>query len=138
MSELLKKSKENIQSASLLIENKLYAPSIHCSYYACFQRLKTIIAEAYNCEFIELESELKTLNNVSRKKRIATHEFYINYKLNDLIRREGADHRLINKLNELKTYRNKSDYENIPIKPGISKDVFSLSQNVIQELNKLI
>ncbi len=141
MSELLKKSAENIQSASLLIDNKLYAPSIHCSYYACFQKLKNLIAEAYHSDYTELDNELRDLNDKFRrenKKVIATHEFYIGYKLDHLIRREGADHRLINKLNDLKTYRNKSDYENIPVKPEISKNVFSLSQKVIQELNKLI
>lgn len=124
-----------------LIDNKLYAPSIHCSYYACFQRLKNLIAEAYNCDYTELDNELRNLNDEYRrqsKRSIATHEFYIGYKLNHLARREGIDHRLINELNDLKTYRNKSDYDNIPISPKISKDVFSLSQKVIQELNKLI
>jgi hypothetical protein len=141
MSELLKKIGRKRSVGSLLIDNKLYAPSIHCSYYACFQKLKNLIAEAYHCEYAELDNELRDLNDKYRKRNkrtIATHEFYIGYKLDHLIRREGADHRLINKLNDLKTYRNKSDYENIPVKPEISKNVFSLSQKVIQELNKLI
>nr|MDA3854277.1 hypothetical protein [Bacteroidales bacterium] len=45
MSKLKEKSNFNLDAAELLIVRNLYAPSVHCSYYSCFQQLKYIVKD---------------------------------------------------------------------------------------------
>lgn len=139
MPELLKKSDENFLAANLLIQNKFFAPSVHCSYYSCFQKLKNVISQAYNSDYFELDTELKNINrNVSQGSRMGSHEFLIDRKLFDLVKREKRDHRLINSMNDIKVYRKKSDYLNEPITEDVAVKAHNISQKVIKELNALI
>lgn len=137
MSELLKKSEANFSAAVLLITNGIYAPCVHCSYYACFQKLKNVIATAYNCDYDDLKLEHDQLNN-ERGKRIGSHEFFIDYKLLKLIRRNGDDHRLLNEINEIKYFRAKSDYDNIAIVKDEAELVKKNSEIIIKKLNNLL
>ena len=43
MSEILNKSRQNEAASSLLFRNYLYASSIHCIYYSCFQKLLFLV-----------------------------------------------------------------------------------------------
>lgn len=141
MPELLKKSEENILAASLLIENELYASSVHCSYYSCFQKLKNVISQAYGSDYEELENERYSLIKLLRlrsKRTLGTHEFYIDRKLVDLIRRENKDHRLINQINDLKLRRTISDYDNKEIIHSEAIKVFSKTKEVLKTLNTLL
>ena len=47
MSKLKEKAKFNLSAAEILQENNLFAPSIHCSYYSCFQLLKFTINDFF-------------------------------------------------------------------------------------------
>ena len=138
MPELLKKSIQNFSAASLLIENELYASSVHCSYYSCLQKLKNVISQAYNIEYDELETERRQLNRKNISRNLATHEFLIDRKLLDLIRRERKDHRLINEINDIKLYRTTSDYDNIAISGTEAEAVLFKTQKAIEKLNTLI
>lgn len=138
MPELIKKSKENLSAASLLIQNELYASSVHCSYYSCLQRLKGLISQAYNIEYDELEKERSQLNRKILKRNLATHEFLIDRKLSDLIRRERKDHKLISEINDIKLYRTKSDYENVKIDHSDAELVLSKTEKIIEKLNNLL
>lgn len=138
MPELLKKSIQNFSAASLLIENELYASSVHCSYYSCLQKLKNVISRAYNIEYDELENERRRLNRKNISRNLATHEFLIDRKLMDLIRRERKDHRLINEINDIKLYRTTSDYDNVAISGTEAEAVLFKTQKAIEKLNTLI
>ena len=138
MPELLIKSTQNFSAASLLIQNELYASSVHCSYYSCLQKLKNVISRANNIEYDELESERRELNKKNPSRNLATHEFLIDKKLMDLIRRERKDHKLISEINDIKLYRTKSDYENVAIGYSDAESVLSKTQKVIEKLNALI
>jgi uncharacterized protein (UPF0332 family) len=138
MPELLKKSIQNFSAASLLIENELYASSVHCSYYSCLQKLKNVISRAYNIEYDELENERRRLNRKNISRNLATHEFLIDRKLLDLIRRERKDHRLINEINDIKLYRTTSDYDNVAISCTEAEAVLFKTQKAIEKLNTLI
>jgi len=139
MTILLEKSKQNIRAASMLIDNELYASSVHCSYYACFQRLKKLIADAYICDYSDLDVEHRKLNKSgSGKRMIGSHEFYINYKLLNLVKRENKEHRLVNELNDIKRFRKQADYDNISIDLNTSQNVFKKSNVIIDKLEKLL
>lgn len=139
MSELLKKSEENFSAAVLLIHKGFYAPSVHCSYYACFQKVKSLIAVAYNCNYDELRMEYdQIIRKKGNLKRIGSHEFFIDYKLQNLIKRNESDHRLLNKINDLKYFREKSDYDDIEINEEEAKRANENSALIIKQLNCLI
>ena len=139
MPELLKKSSENFSAASLLIENELYASSVHCSYYSCFQKLKNVISQGYSCDYEELEVEHRDLNTtLSAKKRLGSHEFFIDRKLLDLIKRERKDHKLISQINDIKLYRTDSDYKNKQIIRADAEAVLSKAEEVLEKLNTLL
>lgn len=42
------KANENLTSAQVLVNNKLYTPSVHCSYYAVFQNMKYMLSVTSN------------------------------------------------------------------------------------------
>lgn len=136
MPELLKKSEENFYAASLLIGHRLFAPSIHCSYYACFQRLKNVVAKAYHCGYDDLRIEQQEHIDTTGKS-IGSHEFLINFKLSNLLRRENMEHRVINEINQIKLFRHKSDYENVQTGERQATMVLKKSEFVLDELKEL-
>lgn len=54
MSKLKAKAEFNIDAAQLLIDKSLYAPSVHCSYYSCFQLMKYTMKEIFGITYDEL------------------------------------------------------------------------------------
>jgi len=48
---LQQKSKENIESADLLVDNGYFDASVHCSYYGCLQLMKLTIKKVGNIDF---------------------------------------------------------------------------------------
>ena len=110
MSKLKEKSEFNINAAELLIANAYFAPSIHCSYYSCFQLLKFTIKNFNNIDYDILASNISS----SRKN---THQFVIDYIARELIEYAGREEsrKFKLKIKDLKQFREESDYDNIEI-----------------------
>lgn len=72
MSVLIAKSKENISSAQLLINNKCFASSIHCSYYSSVQIMIEIL-------FTQYKFTRNTLLTTAKNESSGSHVFAINY-----------------------------------------------------------
>lgn len=110
MSKLRQKSDFNLDAAKVLLEKNLFAPSVHCSYYSCFQLLKYTIHDFFG------EDYEKQANNISTTKQ-KTHQYVINYITNKLktlaSSQESRDFK--RKINDLKQFRIESDYENIEV-----------------------
>lgn len=110
MSKLRQKSDFNLDAAKVLLEKNLFAPSVHCSYYSCFQLLKYTIHDFFG------EDYEKQANNISTTKQ-KTHQYVINYIINKLKTfasiKESRDFK--RKINDLKQFRIESDYENIEV-----------------------
>jgi hypothetical protein len=58
MSKLKEKSEFNFDAARLLIDKYLFAPSIHCSYYSCFQLMKFTMKNYFNISYDELNRNI--------------------------------------------------------------------------------
>lgn len=116
------KSEHNISAAQMLIENKLYAPSVHCAYYSCFQLMKYVLNEL-GVEYTEQETLTK--NKDSHKIIISQVEQYIT---NFLVRQNFNRY-----CEKLKIARKKSDYQNEPIISKEAKDIFGVA-NKLREL----
>jgi uncharacterized protein (UPF0332 family) len=109
MTKLKEKSEFNIDAAKVLINNYLYAPSVHCSYYSCFQLMKYALKKIAGIEYEDLGKQI-------RLSEQNTHKFVIN-EIGKIIKRKNAyDFRYFNNnIRELKALREEADYENVEI-----------------------
>lgn len=112
MSILKEKAEFNKLATGLLYDQSLYAPSIHCAYYSCFQLLKYIIKTRLKIDYSKQEAEINS------DSRIKTHS-YVRKKILDEISKIEKDPRtysnISNKLKDLQELRVNSDYKNIQI-----------------------
>lgn len=107
MSKLKQKSDFNIDAASVLLKQNLYAPSVHCSYYSCFQLLKYTIKDFFGVDY-----ETQAVNISSSKQK--THQYVINYITNELMLLSSIaeSQNFKREIKDLKLFREESDYEN--------------------------
>ncbi len=125
MSKLKQKSDFNIDAASALLEQSLFAPSVHCSYYSCFQLLKYTIKD-----FFGIDYETQAVNISTSKQK--THQYVVNYITNELKSLtsviESRDFK--RKINDLKQFRVESDYENIEISFDKGNEAFNKANEI--------
>lgn len=134
MSHLKIKSEHNLLAAEILIKNGLHAPSVHCSYYSCFQLSKFALKEFVGIDYEEQDKELNQLKQ-NNKGKIGIHEFVIK-RLGTEIKSYSNEAFLIytNNIRLLKTFRIKSDYLDKHITDEQSKESLRLSSEIIQLL----
>ena len=127
MSKLLQKSGFNFDSAQLLVNNHYYAPSIHCYYYSCHQKLLHIFYNVLN----KTEADLTSLK---RSTNLGSHEVVISevYKSFGTNRFERRD--FINHIGQLKKLRIDSDYKELEILSNTSTE----AEKLVREINKII
>lgn len=125
MSQLLKKSDENIKACQLLIEkHQLYTASVHNAYYSSFQRSMYIL-QTYFPEDIPAKevgsSHVRTINTLEQK-------------LLDSGSSDALD--FYQWINDLKRDRAHADYGNMRFdKPG-SRKLLQLARKLNQLLDK--
>jgi len=127
MSILLQKSGFNFDSAQLLIKNNYYAPSIHCFYYSCLQKLLHILYHKLQ----KSETELILLQNNSAKgsHEIAINEVYKSFESNKSLARE-----FVSQMNQLKKLRVEADYKEVEILIDKSQK----AKNAVIEVNDIL
>lgn len=110
MSKLRQKSDFNIIAANTLLKQNLFAPSVHCSYYSCFQLLKYTIKEFFGVDY-----EAQAIKISATK--LKTHQYVVNYISNELITFVGKEEsrKFKRTIKDLKQFRVESDYENIEV-----------------------
>lgn len=119
MSELLNKSKLNLEAADLLISRNNFAPSIHCSYYSFIQTALYILS-GYG------------INNQTQHN---SHEIIRNNLFKLLEAKHKLDSIYFNRdFNRIKKMRIRSDYFDL----GIEEKDASMVNTTSKELSKLI
>lgn len=145
MSHLKNKSKQNFEAAIFLIEKELHASSIHCSYYGMLQFLTCKYADCLNKSFEDI--------TIETREGEGTH----NYIINGLIKYIKSTYRkdpdidyvqqnvkntniqlLHRKIKDLKGFRVKSDYRDIPIDRAMGEKVYNLSLEVTKKIEEFI
>jgi len=132
MSKLKEKANFNFTAAEKLIELNLYAPSIHCSYYSCFQLMKFTIKDFFGKDYATLSQEIRNSN-------LNTHAYIINYickeiKNNCSLPEFGKFNR---KIKDLKNFRENSDYENIEITIDESQKALEFASEIRKQLSNI-
>ncbi len=111
MSKLREKSEFNIDAAQILIDKYLYAPSVHCSYYSCFQLMKFTMNAYFGVTYDELRQK------VSVSTSGGTHTFVIHFFNTEVRKNFGlTDYtEFSRKIKDLKEFRESSDYDDVEI-----------------------
>ncbi len=129
MGVLKDKSGFNLDSAELLYNNSLYAPSVHCSYYAFLQRLK------YNLK-IYTGKTYEIIEQECLKSRFGTHGYLINEFRTILRHKDHREYKTAKRaIDDLKNFREDSDYFDVIIGPDESDKALKLSKYLISEIN---
>jgi len=131
----------NLNASVLLIENSLFASSVHCSYYAMLQFM-TCKLSAFN----SVTFETITANS----KGPGSHEYVIGETIThlksslsglDTLKKEVERtniHKLKGKIKDLKLLRVQSDYHNIEIDAALSDKALAFSKEIISKINTYI
>ena len=127
MSNLENKSELNIQAAKKLIEENLYAPSVHCSYYSCFQLLKFKMNDFFDVTYEQLTADISS----SPK---GTHEYIIDFYTRSIKNNVNKWKSTYFKrdIKDLKLFREKSDYEDINITKNQSDKAYNKAENLLK------
>jgi len=126
MSKLKEKSEFNIDAAEMLIENSLYAPSVHCSYYSCFQLLKYTMNDFFDISYDNLSRDISS-------SPLTTHRYVIKYISTELVSfvgRSESERNFTRKIKDLKHFREESDYENLDVDYDKGTQAFELAKNL--------
>ena len=126
MTWLKHKSEENLNSASILLDNKLYASSIHCYYYACLQLVKCVLNNKLGISYQEQDDTKEDSHNLVIKK------LYENLKRKD-IAKANIFKRCID---DLKYPRTRADYKNVQIQSKDATSARNKSDSVIKLINE--
>lgn len=134
MSCLKNKSEINISSAELLYNNNLYASSVHCAYYSCIQLMKYVICHQIGIDYKQQQTEISQLKK-QKAKRVGSHNYMID-KIEEIMR--GVDKKeaalFVELIEDLKDFREESDYGNIEILSPQSSLSISKAQDIRKQL----
>lgn len=134
---LVKKSECNLESAEKLISYELYASSVHCSYYSCFQAVVSYYLIKTKKDYSSVKLDIKDNNK-------HTHTYFIdkicgihlNTSKNPNRSRESKTLKDLYK--NLKTLRVVADYDNEEISKSTAIKAFSNCNEFNNLLKKLV
>jgi uncharacterized protein (UPF0332 family) len=132
MSKLREKSEFNIDASQLLIDNYLYAPSVHCSYYSCFQLMKFSMNDFFGISYDELRQRISV--NTSG----GTHSYVTNFFNTEVKKKNGIfEYRdFSRKIKDLKEFRESSDYDDVEITIDQSTRALQYASEIRQHIQK--
>lgn len=132
MSHLKSKSEFNLEAAKILIDDhSYYAPSVHCSYYGCFQFIKSKL-NGIGITYAKMNSDIASNPKLSSNK----------YPLDLIVAEIGKktdvyyQREIKTKIKTLKAYRVISDYHNEIVDHSKSNAALKLSIEIISLIDK--
>ena len=135
LSKLFEKHNFNLDAADYLIKDSQYAPSVHCSYYGCFQLMKHKLKVIKNCSYEEIESNMS--GSSSHTYLINELKYYLNPRNNSKIKEPKHAANFKDSIKDLKDFRQKSDYENVEISPEDAEKSLRIAKEICNILKKL-
>jgi hypothetical protein len=140
LSHLSSKSSANLNASSLLIENELYASSVHCSYYAMLQHMTCKLTLSLGISFVELSVKSEDDERTSHKYILEETIRALTLKANSLTHLQRnikiRDFQMLKRsVKGLKALRVESDYHDVFIDKSKSDEALHESKKVINDLN---
>lgn len=129
MDYIKEKSVFNLEAAKMLYDSDLYAPSVHCSYYGCYQFIKHKL-DALGHTYEDIDNTLNADRTLS--SHIYPRDLLIT-KINMVTNDGGVfSSGVKDKIKILKNFRILSDYRNELVDSPKSKAAIELSKEIIQ------
>jgi uncharacterized protein (UPF0332 family) len=132
MPTIANKSDFNLLAADELINKGWYAPSVHCSYYGCFQKMKSILLQRLSIPYEKILSEIKS----SRFKK-SEHTYVRDQIITDLCKKKMDVYKVRNleaNIKRLYGFRIESDYSGKEILYNTANEAICISKDVIKLL----
>lgn len=124
MKNLFEKHEHNLRSARILIDDhKLYAPSVHCSYYSYFQFLK--------CKTHASKGKINSSIPKNFGLGTGSHEVEFVKFLNHYNIDRKTTNLLVREFTNLKTNRKKADYKDEVINEILAKSILNKAKKQI-------
>ena len=139
MSHLKSKSEINISAAEVLLDkHTYYASSVHCSYYGCFQFIRSKLNQI-GITYEKIDQDIAS-SRQSEATTLHSHLYPIKLILDEIEKKSDKFYRstLRNKIFDLKEYREISDYRNVDVGYDESNKAFNLSKEIIKLISSKI
>lgn len=139
MSHLKSKSDFNLEAAKVLINDyDNYAPSVHCSYYGCFQFIRSKLNQI-GVTYEKIDRDIASSVQPGGIK-LHSHTYPIKLILNEVEKKSDKFFKtsLRNKIFDLKEYREISDYRNVSVGYDDSRKAYNLSKEIIKLISSII
>lgn len=139
LSHLRSKSEFNLDAAQILIDvHSYYAPSVHCSYFGCFQHIKYKL-NRIGITYEKIDGDIAASRH-SNATTLNSHKYPIKLILDKIEEKAGGSYRkkVSDKINLLKTARVISDYHNEDVGPTEGNAALKLSKEIIKLINDKI
>lgn len=120
------KANDNLYSAQLLINNKLYTTSVHCSYYAAFQNMKYMLANTPNNPIPLATQDSNT--------GYCSHEYILLEVKNRLNISPNEKRKFVDEVRYLKKERVDADYKTRKFSDLESLDCIDKAKGIITKL----
>lgn len=141
-SHLYHKSNSNKEAGNLLIENELYASSVHCFYYCVLQFLIDEYKDKTGVTFEQITKEtakgkgthnyiIEGIYNHIKSTFLKYDPTLKNVELTNL-------QKLKRQIDDLKTFRVKADYHNVMISKETSLKAKRKSEYIIEKTNNFL
>lgn len=139
MSYLKSKSEFNLDAAKVLIDDyDNYAPSVHCSYYGCFQFIKYKLNKiGISNEQMDIDIQLSKQGSGGRK---SSNKYPIELIIDkirsktDIVKAKEVK----DKIGLLYTYRVDSDYHDVQVFITESNAALNLSKEIIKLIEDIL
>ncbi len=114
----------------MLIDNYLFAPSVHCSYYALYQKLKYKYVQKKGISYEDLDVE------ISQDEHRGSHRYIMDEYCNFVV--DKRERQILRRdIKDLKNLRVDSDYANMQIDISISNNALNKSKKLLREIDKI-
>jgi len=136
LSYIKTKSEINALSAQFLIDQSLYASSVHCAYYSVFQMLIHKLAGFRNISINQLNQLVESANKSTHK--YVVNEFCVHLRSNSKLGFDTYQLRnLKNEIKDLKQFRVESDYHDKEIDSSKSEQALQKSISILHTIKHL-
>lgn len=126
MSIIKVKSSDNLRAAKLLIDNHIYSPSVHCSYYSVYMFSMYMLCHKCNISY----------EDQSENSRGRDSHFYVIKNIADDLNKKNRYYMtdFYSWYNKLKKLRKQADYLNEEVKEKDANTAYKSAENIIQLL----
>jgi uncharacterized protein (UPF0332 family) len=131
MNGFLEKTKQNLTSAQILLDQCHYSSSVHCAFYGCLQTLLYVL-------FVKLKYDKDKFDVDLKFKKTGTHQHVFELIQEKIKKKDESDYHWFKKtFHNLKKLRERADYSEESISQSEGHDALNKAATINNLINKL-